>query len=247
MDKERLDQLLVQKNLFETRNKAQAAIMAGIIFVEGKKIDKAGTKIPSDAQIEIKGSPCPYVSRGGLKLEGALKTFKIDPSGKICLDVGASTGGFTDCLLQHGAAKVFAVDVGYGIIDWELRNDPRVVLIERTNARNLTLETLGLKEPIIGLCTIDVSFISLDKILPAVKGVLAPNAIVIALIKPQFEAGKDEVGKGGIVKDPKVHNKVIEEVKSEAEKLGFKVKGVIDSPITGMEGNKEFLLCAATH
>jgi 23S rRNA (cytidine1920-2'-O)/16S rRNA (cytidine1409-2'-O)-methyltransferase len=242
MEKERLDQLLVQKNLFASRNKAQAAIMAGLVFVDGQRVDKAGTKVAADSKIEIKGSPCPYVSRGGIKLAGALDAFKVDPKGKICLDVGASTGGFTDCLLQRGAAKVFAVDVGYGIIDWKLRNDPRVVLIERTNARNLTLSDLGLRTLDIGLAVIDVSFISLDKILPAVKTVLAPGATVIALIKPQFEAGKGEVGKGGIIKDPKVHAEVVEKIKTGAEKLGFAVMGVIDSPITGMDGNKEFLI-----
>ncbi|MCX5750108.1 MAG: TlyA family RNA methyltransferase [Candidatus Saganbacteria bacterium] len=245
MNKERLDQLLVQKGFFESRNKAQAAIMAGLIFVDGQRVDKAGTKVAVDAKIEIKGNPCPYVSRGGYKLEGALDAFKIDPKDKICLDIGVSTGGFSDCLLQRGAKQVFGVDVGYGITDLKVRNNPKVTLIERTNARNLTLETLGLKDPIIEICTIDVSFISLDKILPAAKTVLTPGAIVIALIKPQFEAGRDEVGKGGIIKDPEIHTRVIEKIKTEAEKLGFKVMGIMDSPITGAEGNKEFLLCAS--
>jgi 23S rRNA (cytidine1920-2'-O)/16S rRNA (cytidine1409-2'-O)-methyltransferase len=268
MNKERLDQLLVQKGLFDSRNKAQAAILAGIIFVDGKKEDKAGIKIASDAEIEIKGNPCPYVSRGGLKLEAALEEFKVDPTGKTCLDIGSSTGGFTDCLLQHGASKVFAVDVGYGIIDWKLRKDPRVVLIERTNARNLTLDDLKNKMPnacllrwspkthpesfgpdrqaefrMPNLATIDVSFISLTKILPAVQKVLAPEALVIALIKPQFEAGREQVGKGGILRDPEIHRKVIEKIKTEAEKLGFQIEGIIDSPITGTDGNKEFLIC----
>jgi len=186
-----------------------------------------------------------YVSRGGIKLEKALTEFKIDAQGKIAIDVGASTGGFTDCLLQHGAAKVYAVDVAYGQFDWKLRNDPRVKVVERTNARYLTLSDLGLKTSDIGLCVIDVSFIALSKIFPAVYNLLAEKGEVIALIKPQFEARREQVGRGGIVKDPKVREEVIERVKAEAIKTGFKVLGVIQSPIEGAKGNIEYLIWLA--
>lgn len=239
--KKRLDQLLVEKGLFPSRTRAQAAIMAGSVFVNGQKADKAGHAFSSDAAINIKGESLPYVSRGGLKLEAALKQFKIDVKGKTAIDIGASTGGFTDCLLQHGAEKVYAVDVGYGQLDYKLRKDPRVVVIERTNARNLTLKELGLTTSNISLCVIDVSFISLTKILPAVYNLLADKAEVIALIKPQFEAKREQVGKGGIVKDPKVHEEVIEKVSRFARELGFQVKGLIKSPIEGADGNVEFL------
>jgi len=183
-----------------------------------------------------------YVSRGGIKLEHALKEFNINPQGKIAIDVGASTGGFTDCLLQHGAAKVYSVDVAYGQFAWKLRQDPRVKVIERTNVRYLTLKDLGLATSDIGLCTIDVSFISLSKVLPAVYDLLAERAEVIALIKPQFEARREQVGKGGIIKDPKVHEEVIEKAKKSAQEVGFKIKGVIQSPIEGADGNIEFLI-----
>jgi 23S rRNA (cytidine1920-2'-O)/16S rRNA (cytidine1409-2'-O)-methyltransferase len=240
--KKRLDQLLVDRGLFPSRTQAQAAIMAGMVYVDGQKSDKAGKSIPSDVKIEVKGKPHPYVSRGGVKMEKALKEFNVKVEGKVALDIGASTGGFTDCLLQNGAEKVYAVDVGYGQIDWKLRQDPRVKVIERTNARNLTLQDLGLKTSDIGLCVIDVSFISLSKILPAVYDLLMENAEIIALIKPQFEAKREQVGKGGIVKDGKVHQDVINKVESEAKKLGFRVKGSIPSPIAGADGNVEFLM-----
>jgi 23S rRNA (cytidine1920-2'-O)/16S rRNA (cytidine1409-2'-O)-methyltransferase len=187
----------------------------------------------------------PYVSRGGVKLEHALKEFKLDVKGKVSIDVGASTGGFTDCLLQNGAAKVYAVDVGYGILDWKLRQDPRVKVVERTNARYLTLKDLGLRTSDIGLCTIDVSFISLSKVLPAVYNLLAGKADVIALIKPQFEARRGQVEKGGIITDENVRQEVIEKVKAAAETQGFKVKGLTRSPIEGADGNIEFLIWLA--
>jgi len=190
---------------------------------------------------ETKAKP-PYVSRGGLKLEQALNEFKIEVKDKIALDVGAATGGFTDCLLQHGAAKIYAVDVGYGILDWQLRNDPRVKVIERKNARYLTLKDLELATSNLSLCTIDVSFISLAKILPVVYSLLSEKAKVIALIKPQFEARRQQVEKGGIVRDPKVHAEVIAKVKAAAEKIGFKVIGTTPSPITGADGNVEFFI-----
>jgi len=242
MPKKRLDNLLVEKNLFTSRTKAQAAIMAGQVFVEDQKEEKAGHLIPEDAKIEVKGEKMPFVSRGGLKLDQALKEFGVEVKGKICLDVGASTGGFTDCLLQNGADFVYAVDVGYGQIDWQLRHSSHVKVIERTNARYLTPHELGMEGPEIQLTVIDVSFISLDKILPAVYGCLAPNGEVVALVKPQFEAGRKQVGKGGIVKDPLVHQEVIDKIKKGAEQFGFRILGLIDSPIEGADGNKEFLI-----
>ena len=242
MNKQRLDQLLVERGLFSSRTQAQASIMAGLIFVNGQKSDKAGKSFPSDIEIKVKGQPHPYVGRGGLKLEQALKEFKINVKDRVALDVGASTGGFTDCLLQNGAAKVYAVDVGYGQLAWKLRQDPRVKVLERVNARNLTLKDLGLESSDIELAVIDVSFISLAKILPAVYNLLADQAEVIALIKPQFEAKREQVGKGGIVKDDKVRQEVVEKVKAEAKAIGLEVQGVIESPIKGADGNVEFLL-----
>ena len=231
----------------DPRARAQAAVMEGLVFVGGKRIDKAGTSFPSDVEIEIKGAPHPFVSRGGVKLERALKEFEIKVKEKIALDVGASTGGFTDCLLQHGAAKVYAVDVGYGQLAWKLRQDKRVVPVERVNIRYLTLDELAKKIPgsrflISNFAVIDVSFISLSKVLPAVYNLLGEKGEVLALIKPQFEAKREQVGKGGIVKDEKVHQEVIEKVKVEAEAIGFKAKGVIRSPITGADGNIEFFI-----
>jgi 23S rRNA (cytidine1920-2'-O)/16S rRNA (cytidine1409-2'-O)-methyltransferase len=240
--KKRLDQLLVENGLFPSRAKAQAAIMAGLVFVDNRKIEKAGMLFPPGASIEVKGKPHPYVGRGGMKLEHVLKEFNIDVSNKIALDVGASTGGFTDCLLQKGTSKVYAVDVGYGQLDWKLRQDPRVKVIERTNIRHLTLKDLGLQASDILLCVIDVSFISLSKVFPAVYALLADKAEVLALIKPQFEARREQVGKGGIIKDAKVHQEVIHKVRLEAEEIGFKAKGVIESPITGADGNKEYFI-----
>ncbi len=240
--KKRLDQILVERELYPSQPKAQAAIMAGVVFVEGQKIDKAGTLFPEAVEIKIKSAPHPYVGRGGLKLEKALKEFAVKVKDKVCLDVGASTGGFTDCLLQNGAKLVYAVDVGYGQLDWKLRKDPRVKVFERVNARNLKPKDLGLEKSEINLCVIDVSFISLTKILPAVYALLTDKAEVIALIKPQFEAKREQVEKGGIVRDPAVHQEVVEKVEAEAETIGFEIKGIVTSPITGADGNVEFLI-----
>jgi 23S rRNA (cytidine1920-2'-O)/16S rRNA (cytidine1409-2'-O)-methyltransferase len=240
--KKRLDQLLVDRGFFSSRTRAQAAILEGLVYVDGEKSEKAGTSFSSEVPIEVKGEEHPYVSRGGVKLEHALKKFKLKVKDKVAIDVGASTGGFTDCLLQHGAAKVYAVDVGYGQLAWKLRQDPRVKVIERTNIRYLTLKDIGLRTSDIGLCTIDVSFISLSKVLPAVYNLLADKAEVLALIKPQFEARREQVGKGGIVKDKKIHQEVIEKIKAEAEAIGLKAKGIVESPITGADGNVEFFI-----
>ena len=240
--KKRLDQLLVEKGHFISRTKAQAAILVGVVYVNNQKACKAGEMINPESSIEIKGAPHPYVSRGGVKLEQALKDFKIKVEGKTVMDVGASTGGFTDCLLKQGAEKVYAVDVGYGQLDWKLRQDPRVRVIERKNIRYLTLEDLDLNDSDIELCTIDVSFISLAKVLPAVHALIKNRAEVIALIKPQFEARREQVGKGGIVRDDKIHQEVIEKVKTTAEKTGFQAKAIIKSPITGTDGNVEFFI-----
>lgn len=239
MKKERLDALLTAKGLFESRAKAQAAIMAGQILVNEQKIDKPGTQVPEDAAIRILGDKLPYVSRGGLKLEKALKIFPISVEGKIVADIGASTGGFTDCALQNGAAKVYAIDVGYGQLAWKLRSDERVVNMERTNVRYLEKEHLA---EMVDAATIDVAFISLDKVLPAVHKILKPEGFVIALIKPQFEAGKENVGKKGVVRDPKVHEAVINNVIAFAKNEGFGIAGLEFSPIKGPEGNIEYLL-----
>ncbi|WP_227766023.1 TlyA family RNA methyltransferase [Zhaonella formicivorans] len=239
MDKERLDILLVKKGLFASREKAKAAIMAGIIRVNGQKVDKAGTLVDVDAALSKTGEEMPYVSRGGLKLEKALKTFSINLNGKVILDVGASTGGFTHCALLNGARKVFAVDVGYGQLAWQLRQDERVVLLERVNVRYLKPEQLAEKADV---ATIDVSFISVAKVLPAVLACLKSDGEIVALIKPQFEAGKEKVGKKGVVKDPAVHREVIATVVSQAEKLELYMSGLTYSPITGPEGNIEYLL-----
>lgn len=236
MAKTRLDILLIEKGLAESRAKAQALIMAGEVQVDGVIVTKAGTQVPVDAVISLKDN-LPYVSRGGLKLAAALDSFKVNPTGVICADVGASTGGFTDVLLQRGAARVYAIDVGYGQLAWNLRQDHRVVVMERTNARYL--ETL--LEP-IELVTIDVSFISLKLILPAVVKWLTPAAVVVALIKPQFEAGRNQVGKGGVVRDLKVHRQVLQQVISYAETVGLQPLGLIPSPIIGPAGNHEFLI-----
>lgn len=234
--KERLDKLLVDRGLAATRAKAQAHIMAGEVRVNGQLAQKAGVAISTDAQIEL-AQPAPYVSRGGYKLAGALEHFAIPVAGRICADVGACTGGFTDVLLQQGAVRVYAIDVGYGQLDWKLRQDPRVVPLERTNARYLQ----SLAE-LVDLVVIDVSFISLKLILPAVCQWLTREADVIALVKPQFEAGREQVGKGGIVKDPAVHQQVITHLTGWAETNGWVVAGLMPSPITGSDGNIEFLL-----
>ncbi len=239
MKKERLDALLTARGLFESRAKAQAAIMAGQILVNEQKIDKPGTQVTEDAKIRILGDKLPFVSRGGLKLAKALKIFPISVEGKVVADIGASTGGFTDCALQNGAAKVYAIDVGYGQLAWKLRNDERVVNMERTNVRYLEKEQLA---EMVDAATIDVAFISLDKVLPAVHKILKANGFVIALIKPQFEAGKENVGKKGVVRDPKVHEAVINNVISFAKNEGFGIAGLEFSPIKGPEGNIEYLL-----
>ncbi len=239
MAKKRLDAILVEQGFFDTRSKAQAAIMAGQILVNDLKVDKPGTQVADEVKIKIIGSKLPYVSRGGLKLEKALKVFPITLKDKIVADIGASTGGFTDCSLQNGARKVYAIDVGYGQLAWSLRNDERVVNLERTNVRYLDESSLPEK---IQTATIDVAFISLDKVLPAVKKLLSADGCVIALIKPQFEAGRDKVGKKGVVRDPKVHEEVIENVINMARGEKFGIGGLDYSPIKGPEGNIEYLL-----
>ncbi len=239
MIKKRLDAFLVEKGFFENRSKAQAAIMAGTILVNDLKVDKPGTQVTEEAKIKIIGNKLPYVSRGGLKLEKALKVFPISLKDKVVADIGASTGGFTDCSLQNGARKVYAIDVGYGQLAWSLRNDERVINMERTNVRYLDESSLPEK---IEIATIDVAFISLDKVLPAVKKLLSNDGCVIALIKPQFEAGRDKVGKKGVVRDRKVHEEVIEKVIADAKIERFGIGGLDYSPIKGPEGNIEYLL-----
>lgn len=239
MTKERVDKVLVERGLAESRTRAQALILAGQVLVREQRVDKPGQLIDPNAEIRIKGETLRYASRGGLKLEAALHEFNINPEGKNCIDVGASTGGFTDCLLQHGAARVWAIDVGRNQIVWQLRQDPRVVVLEGINARNLDPGQFPVR---FDLATIDVSFISLAKILPAVRPCLSETADCIALIKPQFEAGKGEVGRGGIVTDPAKHRRVLHEVIASAESAGFGVRGLIQSPILGAEGNREFLV-----
>ena len=236
--KERLDVLLVELGLCESRSKAQAVIMAGDVYVNDQKADKAGLEVEKEAKIEVRGAACPYVSRGGLKLEKALRDFGVDPTGFVCSDSGASTGGFTDCLLQQGASKVFAIDVGYGQLAWKIRSDPRVVTMERTNIRYVTPEDLG--EP-LDLSVVDVSFISLKIVLPAIKALLKPTGQVLCLIKPQFEAGKEKVGKKGVVRDPAVHEEVLDTFISLAKSLDFTIKNLTFSPVKGPEGNIEFL------
>ena len=236
--KERLDVLLVSLGLAESRAKAQATIMAGEVYVNGQKADKSGMEVDITSNVEVRGSACPDVSRGGLKLEKALRNFGVDPTGYVCSDSGASTGGFTDCLLQQGASKVFAIDVGYGQLAWKIRNDPRVVVMERTNIRYVTPEDLGEK---LDLSVIDVSFISLSLVLPVVKTLLKPTGQVLCLIKPQFEAGRDKVGKKGVVRDAAVHEEVLQNFISLAKSLGFTIRNLTFSPVKGPEGNIEFL------
>lgn len=239
MKKERIDVLLVEKGLFESREKAKASIMAGVVFVDEQKVDKAGEEVSVDAKIEVRGNVCPYVSRGGLKLEKAINSFGVNLNNKVCMDIGASTGGFTDCMLQNGASKVFSVDVGYGQFAWKLRQDERVVCMERTNIRYVTDEQIGEK---LDFASIDVSFISLTKVLPVAFNLLKDDGEVVALIKPQFEAGREQVGKKGVVRDSKVHKEVIEKVIEFSRNIGFCVKNLSFSPIKGPEGNIEFLL-----
>ena len=240
----RIDRLLFERGLAESREKAQAMIFAGQILVNNQKLDKAGALVPGDADIRILGETLPYVSRGGLKLAAALKEFGVVANGKIALDVGASTGGFTDCLLQNGATKVYAVDVGYGQMAWKIRQDPRVVVIERTNIRDM--DPTLIPEP-IDLTVIDVSFISLEKVVPHILKFLKPGSELVALIKPQFEVGKEQVGKGGIVRDEAARNTAKNRIIESMRGLGFDVKGVITSPITGQDGNVEFLMYATRH
>ena len=240
MQRERIDKLLVDLGLADSRTRAQAMVMAGSVLVDEQLVDKPSVKFPTDANIRIKGRSDAdlYVSRGGLKLAAALREFAIDVNGFTCLDVGASTGGFTDCLLQHGASKVVAIDVGHNQIDWKLRNDQRVEVRVGVNARYLSLSDFDAQ---FDLATIDVAFISATKILPTVVPLLNERGRIITLIKPQFEVGKGEVGKGGIVRDPAQHARVIAEVNATAESLGLSVLGVIESPIQGADGNVEFL------
>ena len=239
-NKKRLDVLLVEQMYAETRSKAQAIIMAGLVYVNGQKADKAGMSFDADtARIEVRGQACPYVSRGGLKLEKALRDFGVDPTGFVCSDSGCSTGGFTDCLLQQGASKVFAIDVGYGELNWKIRNDPRVVVMERTNIRFVTPEDIG--EP-LDLSVIDVSFISLRIVLPAIKNLLKEKqGQVLCLIKPQFEAGRENVGKNGVVREPAIHQEVLDNFVALAKELGFTILGLTFSPVKGPAGNIEFL------
>ena len=237
--KERLDVLLVKRNLAESREKAKAIIMAGSVFVDGEREDKAGSSFPVDVRIEVKGHALPYVSRGGLKLEKALANFDVTVEGKVCTDVGSSTGGFTDCMLQNGAVKVFAIDVGRGQLDWKLRQDERVVCMEKTNIRYVTPEDIG--EP-VDFSSIDVSFISLTKVLGPIRGYLRSEGEIVALIKPQFEAGREKVGKKGVVREKSTHHEVIEKVAQYANTIGFEVLNIDFSPIKGPEGNIEYLI-----
>jgi 23S rRNA (cytidine1920-2'-O)/16S rRNA (cytidine1409-2'-O)-methyltransferase len=237
--RDRLDKLLVKNGLVTTRQRAQAFIMEGKVRVDGKRVEKAGVRVDADAKVEIVGEDIPYVSRGGLKLEKALDYWGITVGGKTFLDVGASTGGFTDCLLQRGAVNVYAVDVGYGQLAWKLQRDERVVSLERSNIRYLTREQLGV-EP--DSAVIDVSFISLKKVVPRVVGLIKEGGDVVALIKPQFEVSKGEVGKGGVVRDHQTHERVVNEVACSAGPLGLTVNGVMESPLLGPKGNREFFI-----
>ncbi|MEZ5831712.1 MAG: TlyA family RNA methyltransferase [Dongiaceae bacterium] len=242
MAKQRADKLLVDRGLVESRAKAQALIMAGKVFSADRRIAKAGDLIAEDAPLEVKGQDHPWVSRGGLKLAHALAHFALDPKGAVAIDVGASTGGFTDVLITHGAAKVYAVDVGHGQLAWKLRNDPRVVVLERTNARRLS--TTEIPEP-IDWVVCDASFIGLETVLPAALSLTKPYAVAIALIKPQFEVGPERVGKGGVVRDVTLHDEVCARIRTWFERqTGWSVLGIVESPILGPEGNKEFLIAA---
>ena len=238
MSKIRLDQYLCQNGLVQSRERAKALIMSGIVFVNEQKVDKAGEMIAPDAKVEVRGHDIGYVSRGGLKLEKAMQVFPMRPDGKVCMDIGASTGGFTDCMLQNGAVKVYAVDVGYGQLAWKLRNDGRVVSLERTNLRYVTKEQIPEE---LDLAVMDVSFISVRLVLPAVKALLRPEADIVCLIKPQFEAGREEVGKKGVVRDSAVHEEVVRSVLAFAPTIGLSVMGLDFSPIKGPEGNIEYI------
>ncbi len=238
MKKQRLDQLVFERGLTDSRERAKTSIMSGVVYVNGQKADKPGMSVDPDAEIELRGDALPFVSRGGYKLDKALKVFPVDPAGKVCIDCGASTGGFTDVLLQHGAAKVYSVDVGYGQLAWKLRTDPRVVNLERTNLRYVDRELIP--EP-LDLAVMDVSFISIRLVLPAVQKLLKPGADYICLIKPQFEAGREEVGKKGVVRDAAVHEHVVNGILEFAPTMGFTVMGLDFSPIKGPEGNIEYI------
>ncbi len=240
--KSRLDTLLVDRALVPSRERARAMILAGDVFVDGHPVTKAGHSVPTDAIITLRTPDHPWVSRGGLKLVHALETFGIDVTGAIALDIGASTGGFTDVLLQRGATRIVALDVGHSQLDWKIRSDPRVFVIEGANARNLAPTDLPADARRFAIVTIDVSFISLKHILPVVPALLADDGHVVALVKPQFEAGREEVGKGGIIRDEAVHTRVVESVIAAAREYGFIDAGLVPSPITGAEGNREFLL-----
>ena len=237
--KKRLDVLLVERGLATSREKAKAMIMAGEVLVDNEREDKAGSMFPEEVEIVLKGKPLPYVSRGGLKLEKAMKNFDLTLDGKVCMDVGASTGGFTDCMLQNGAVKVYAVDVGYGQLAWSLRTDERVVNMERTNIRNVTPDMLGDK---IAFFSVDVSFISLHHIFPVAQAITTPDAMGVCLVKPQFEAGREKVGKNGVVRDPATHREVLHNAMGYAAANGFKVCGLDFSPVKGPEGNIEYLM-----
>jgi 23S rRNA (cytidine1920-2'-O)/16S rRNA (cytidine1409-2'-O)-methyltransferase len=237
--RERIDKLMVQRQLAGSRERARALIMSGRVLVDDQPVDKAGTQVDQEASIRLKGEDIPYVSRGGLKLARALEAFQVTAAGRTALDVGASTGGFTDCLLQGGARKVFAVDVGYGQLAWKLRDDQRVINLERTNIRHLTPDQL---DEIPDLAVIDASFISLEKVLPSTTALIKPGSDIIALIKPQFEVGKGQVGKGGVVRDPDQHAQVIEKIKLVAAQAGCQVVQLCESPILGTKGNREFLI-----
>ncbi|MBR0040344.1 MAG: TlyA family RNA methyltransferase [Oscillospiraceae bacterium] len=238
MKKTRLDQLVFERGFAESRERAKTTVMSGLVFVNGQRADKPGMPVSPDAQIEVRGEALPFVSRGGYKLDKALKVFPVDPAGKICIDCGASTGGFTDVLLQHDAAKVYAVDVGYGQLAWKLRVDERVVNLERTNLRYVTAEQIPDK---LDLAVMDVSFISIRLVLPAVKRLLKEGADLICLIKPQFEAGREEVGKKGVVRDETVHCEVVQSILDFAPTIGLSVTGLDYSPIKGPEGNIEYI------
>ena len=237
--KKRLDVMTTERGLFESREKARAAIMAGNVYVDGQKEDKPGSMFRDEAKVELRGNVLPFVSRGGLKLAKAMKEFALTLDGCVCMDIGASTGGFTDCMLQNGASKVYAVDVGYGQLAWSLRSDPRVVCMERTNIRYVKPEDIG--EP-LDFASVDVSFISLTKVLPPARMLLKENAQMVCLIKPQFEAGREKVGKKGVVRDPAVHREVIERITGFASMNGFTVLGLTFSPVKGPEGNIEYLM-----
>ena len=238
----RLDQLLVDRGLVESKSRAQALIMAGLVYTGEKRLDKPGQPVPEDLQVDLRGQDHPWVSRGGLKLAKAIESFPIAPEGKVAIDVGASTGGFTDVLIQNGAAKVYSVDVGQGQLAWKLRQDPRVVVLEKTNARHLTADQIP---ELVDLVVCDASFIGLETVLPAALSLTKPQAWLAALIKPQFEVGKGRVGKGGVVREPELHKEVCDRIEAWVGGLpGWTVRGIVESPIKGPEGNIEFLIAA---